>query len=133
MSEAAAAAAESLNESNPNPNYGFQCNTGFNQSPWIPPPREPFYPIPTFMGFEGDPYCNGPSFAPHLSQTVNGKMEYQTMDSAVEYVQSTKFVIMAPQMLIQLTICSVNILTKFSMRMVRLGSSARKKRMARQN
>ncbi|XP_015165452.1 B3 domain-containing transcription factor ABI3-like [Solanum tuberosum] len=55
MSEAAA--TESLNESNPNPNYGFQCNTGFNPSPWIPPPRKPFYPIPTFMGFEGDPYC----------------------------------------------------------------------------
>ncbi|XP_060180985.1 B3 domain-containing transcription factor ABI3-like [Lycium barbarum] len=93
---------ESLHESNLNPNSGFQYNTTvapdpstcFYPSPYMPtpptyiPPPEHFYPTPMSAGFVGDPYCDGPSFTPPLSQTVNGNMEYQTMESAQSWPPS---------------------------------------------
>ncbi|KAK4366163.1 hypothetical protein RND71_014043 [Anisodus tanguticus] len=97
MNEAAASDSPSqYQESNLNPNSSIQYNTNvapdpsacFYPSPWMPtpptyiPPPETFYPMPTGAGLvRGDPYGNGPSFTPPLSQTVNGSMEYQTMES----------------------------------------------------
>ncbi|KAJ8534603.1 hypothetical protein K7X08_016331 [Anisodus acutangulus] len=168
LSEAAASDSPcQYQEPNLNSNASFQYNTNvvpdpstcFYLSPWMPtpptyiPPPEPFYPTPTGAGLVGgDPYCNGPSFTPPLSQTVNGNMEYQTMDSTQSWPPSQISAMEASQYrpLIPENDCNVaanaNPNDLFSQhpyqlfdengdRLVRLGSSAtkeaRKKRMAR--